>query len=258
VSDHKTSHIHGSAKIILQRTVYSWLKLYVSHFRNQLLFSSLEASERLFLSWNGHAMTSSQINQAIQTIWRQANLSRITPTLVRKSAVSAVHRLLPDQKDGLAELMAHRVATADRFYKISERNRTSVAASKNLSLVMSCKEQQSYVPEPKTADQKNEISEYLPHDSVADRVDRLFVDNSSESDIIPPSSTAHKLFDDENTKYLAHKWKDIIENGHLTQKLMREALSNDEPGKQILGKYSNYQLMNKLKYERRRYLLSQK
>jgi hypothetical protein len=68
-------------------------------------------------------MASSQINQAIQTIWRQANLPKITPTLIRKSAVSAVHRMMQNQKDNLAELMAHRVSTADTYYKLKETER---------------------------------------------------------------------------------------------------------------------------------------
>jgi hypothetical protein len=52
---------------------------------------------------------------------------------------------------------------------------------------------------------------------------------------------------------LVEKWQGMIADGHLSRIMMRQALLNDEQGKQILQAYSDFQLMNKLKYERRRF-----
>jgi hypothetical protein len=77
--------------------------------------------------------------------------------------------------------------------------------------------------------------------------------DSADSEIIPPSSKANKLFDDTQSQYLVEKWQGMIADGHLSRIMMRQALLNDEQGKQILQAYSDFQLMNKLKYERRRF-----
>jgi hypothetical protein len=81
---------------------------------------------------------------------------------------------------------------------------------------------------------------------------------ASDSDIIRPSSKANKLFDADDSQYLIRKWQTMIESSHLSTKQMREALSDDDRGKEMLKQYSNFQLMNHLKYERRKCVAEKK
>jgi len=64
------------------------------------------------------------------------NDSSITCTLVRKTAVSAVHEKHPQLKTGLADLMCHHVETAARSYRLLQREVTAADSSAQLSAVL--------------------------------------------------------------------------------------------------------------------------
>jgi len=51
-------------------------------------------------------------------------------TLVRKTAVSAVHQKRPEMKGNLADLMCHTVDTAERGYRLVEREQTSASGAR--------------------------------------------------------------------------------------------------------------------------------
>ena len=63
-------------------------------------------------------------------------------TLIRKSAVSKVHTTnhSNEEQGNLADLMAHNVNTARKFYRLQEKSKSSVKASQNLRIVMRGKE----------------------------------------------------------------------------------------------------------------------
>ena len=63
----------------------------------------------------------------------------ISCTLLRKTAVSAIHQKNPEIKANLADLMRHRLATASKCYWLVEHEKTSVAAACHLSSTMKLK-----------------------------------------------------------------------------------------------------------------------
>jgi len=129
VVDHKTASSYGPAKVVFNETLRSWLNIYALHIRSRI--TSLK--QEFFLTWNGDSMTSGQITRAVQSIWKKAGLgSDITHNIIRKSAVSTVHDVCPDVSTQLADLMCHRVTTAQKCYRVVEREKTSVAAAKKL------------------------------------------------------------------------------------------------------------------------------
>lgn len=84
-------------------------------------------------------MVSSQINKAIKSVWKKAEVEGApSSTLFRKSAVSTVHSCSEsnEARGNLADLMAHNVSTATRFYRLQEKSKSSVKASKHLRQVM--------------------------------------------------------------------------------------------------------------------------
>ena len=87
-----------------------------------------------FQTVNGEGMSSGQITRALQSTWRKVNISdQITCTLIRKTAVSAVHQKAPDMIGNLAYLMCHRTETAAKCYCMVYRDKTCIAAAKSLS-----------------------------------------------------------------------------------------------------------------------------
>jgi len=132
VDEHKTSGSYGIAKVVLTAALHSWMAVYAKDIQAQVV-SHKAMNHNMFLSCYGESLTSGQITRAVQSIWRKTGISGdITLNLVRKTAVSTKHREKPEMNAQLADLMCHRVTTAQKCYRLSERERTSVLASTEL------------------------------------------------------------------------------------------------------------------------------
>lgn len=135
----KTLSTHGPARIVFSLKLKSWLDIFVREVRSQVTGSSNSPDSCLFLSFNGEPMTSSQINKAIKSIWKKADLEGApSSTLFRKSAVSTMHSANDSNEahGNLADLMAHNLSTAKKYYRLQEKSKSSVLASKQLRQVM--------------------------------------------------------------------------------------------------------------------------
>lgn len=133
VMKHKTVHIHGPALIVLSEKLKAWLILFVKMMRPHVT----STSDLVFLTWNGQPMTSSQINKALQSVFKKATVStKITSTSFRKAAVTNMHENSPEMSSKLASLMAHNEATAKKYYLLTERTRASIEASQRLARLM--------------------------------------------------------------------------------------------------------------------------
>jgi len=136
VGDHKTAASYGPAKIVLSPTLHSWLVIFADKIRCPLVPANSQVRE-LFISWHGESMTSGQITKCIQSACRKAGLGdAISMIIVRKTAVSTVHQTRPELSSQLADLTCHRLATAQKCYRVVERDKTSVAASKGIREAM--------------------------------------------------------------------------------------------------------------------------
>ena len=84
-------------------------------------------------------MESSQINKAIKSIWKKAGMEGSpNSTLFRKSAVSKVYTNSDsnEARGNLADLMTHNVETACKYYRVQEKSKSPVQASRHLRQVM--------------------------------------------------------------------------------------------------------------------------
>jgi len=189
-----------------------------------------------FLTANGERMESGQITRALQATWKKANLSdKITRTLVRKSAVSAVHQEAPGMAGNLADLMCHRTATAERCYRAVNREKTCVAGAKALS-------------EQFRASVSNSSRPKTP----------AFVNNASSSSVVALSSNSGlcKVFNQFQATVLLEKCDHIVKEGPIGKERIKEALTISDCGLQILENFTMEQIVNRLKYERKKHLLS--
>ena len=100
----------------------------------------------VFLSWSGETLRFSQVNKAMKSIWKKAKVvGAPSSTLIRKSAVSGVHSVSESSgsHSDLADLMAHNVGTARRFYRLQGESKSSARASKQLRSIMRGEKQQT-------------------------------------------------------------------------------------------------------------------
>ena len=139
VKNHKTVSTHGPARIVFSPKLKSWMDVFLREVRLKFTASNAEPDKCVFVTSNGEPMVSSQINKALKSVWKKAEVEGApSSTLFRKSAVSSVHSRSEgnEARGNLADLMAHNVSTATRFYRLQEKSKSSVKASKHLRQVM--------------------------------------------------------------------------------------------------------------------------
>lgn len=136
VKNHKTASIHGPARVVLSPKLFGYLKVYVNEVRS-VVNSTKDENDSVILSWSGAKVVSGQISTAINAAWKKAGLEgHISSTLFRKSAVTAVHTSHKDMTGKLADLMAHKESTAQRYYKLHEKQKSCVEAAAELPSIM--------------------------------------------------------------------------------------------------------------------------
>jgi len=228
VDDHKTSATYGPAKVVLSPSLHSWLLLYVDKLRIPL-FSSNSADDAMFVTWNGESMSSGQITKCIQSIWRKAGLGEgISMNIMRKSAVSSVHQNRPEISSQLADLMCHRLTTAQKCYRVVEREKSSVVAS------MGLREAMSSTSRAVSNEQNSAIAETVPSTS------------ASESQAVCPS-TDRFIWDSQKLFALKAHFQSNITAGTVTLESVREKLKGIEE----LSSFSCRQVYDKLRSEMR-------
>ena len=135
---HKTVDAHGPAQIVLTSHLYNHLKIFLKEMRSRLpLKGKDDGDAKVFLSWGGNEMQSSQMSRALSSIFQKAGIDGpMSHTLYRKSAVSECHQNRKDISGNLADLMAHRESTAEKYYRVFDKRRSSVKASEVLHGIM--------------------------------------------------------------------------------------------------------------------------
>jgi len=139
VKNHKTVSTHGPARIVFSVKLKSWMDVFLREVRLKITASNTGPDNCVFITSTEEAMVSSQINKAIKSVWKKAEVEGApSSTLFRKSAVSSVHCCSEsnEARRKLADLMAHNVSTATRFYRLQEKSKSPVKAAKHLRQVM--------------------------------------------------------------------------------------------------------------------------
>ena len=136
VKKHKTADIHGPARVVLSPTLFGYLKVYVAEVRS-VVSQTKDDDDAVVLSWSGARLACGQISTAINASWKKAGLQgHISSTLFRKSAVTTVHTKHKDMTGQLADLMAHKESTAQSYYKLHEKQKSSIQAAAELPSIM--------------------------------------------------------------------------------------------------------------------------
>ena len=84
-----------------------------------------------------HSLQDNQVSTAINAAWRKRGMQgHVTSTLFRESAVTNVHMSHKEMKSDLADFMAHKDTTAQRFYRLKEREEACLQAASCLPHIM--------------------------------------------------------------------------------------------------------------------------
>jgi hypothetical protein len=75
VPDHKTSSVHGPAKIVLTKTLHSWLMVFVNKILDHVPALSSSDSAMVFRSWTGESLDSGQVGRCMKSVFKKADLS---------------------------------------------------------------------------------------------------------------------------------------------------------------------------------------
>ena len=134
VKEHKTADTHGPARVVLSSSLFLYLGLYINELRRHVVESSNKGYDSnkayVFLSWNGGKLESGQVSTAINAAWRKGGMQgHVTSTLFHKSVVTNVHTGHKEIKSDLADLMAHKETTAQRFYCLKEKEEACLQAA---------------------------------------------------------------------------------------------------------------------------------
>ena len=159
---------------------------------------SSTAEDRVFVSWTGKAMTSSMVSAQINSFWSKAlgkDAERMSATLIRKTAVSAVHERQGSMKKNLANLMTHSEKTADKYYNIQQKGKNDAKTVEQLRTVL----------------RSNSASE-------------VSVSNVGES--TSDVSSRHKWNEEQLTEvYTA--FKESIQSGQVTMEYAKEVIADN-------------------------------
>ena len=124
VLKHKTMDTHGPAQVVLTKLLYSYINVFIKQMRPRLPLALSDVKQALFLSWLGNQIESNQMTEALSSIFKKAGIKGpVHHTLYRKSAVSQCHARHKEISSNLADLMAHREGTAEKYYRLFEKNK---------------------------------------------------------------------------------------------------------------------------------------
>lgn len=230
VMKHKTSDTKGPANVVLSTKLHGWMKVYMDECRSQVVNNA--QCLHVFLSWNGHRLESCQIAKALKSVFKKANIDvQITSNYFRKGAVTEVHDNHKEYKSSLAVLLDHDESTATKHYRLSEKEKTAVIASKKLASAM-----RSSKPDP----QEHTKTDDNPQDHTKSDDDPQ--DHTKTDDVLPSvkQSSADK-WNAEQMKILTSVFAQEIEEQKITIVSVREKVKGikdleDKDAREILQK----------------------
>ena len=273
VKDHKTASTHGPARVIMNGALYNWLDIYRHKLRSQLTATS----DAMFLSWNGKPLASGHVSRAVRSSWKKGGLDDpVHCTLMRKSAVSEVHANHRDMAVELADLMTHRVETARKYYRLSDKKRNAVSASTKLSNILKPGQPSSNAAlndfavrkNMKTVEQKvissttsSSVITFVSDEvtgldtgyaqqPVIPEVPPLAVHEHELTSTSEPSTSSGYVFSHEENDVQLQRFGNMIKG---SSPILLEEIKKKLKGYDLLKKYGAWKVQNRIKYERYKY-----
>ena len=235
VLNHKTIDTHGPARVILTKPLYSHIDVYIKEMRSKLPGVESGGKQPLFLSWMGKTMQSNQMTKVVSSIFKKAEIDGpVHHTLYRKSAVSECHSHHKEISSSLADLMAHREVTAQKYYRLLKKNKSSLKASEQLHGVM----RKSHCSPKKTPKKSPKKSPKKTPKKNKDKMD----------DTSDPVVAKRSLWKDESLKAIHNQFKEEISTQNIALSTVKEKIKSDP----ILHQESHRRVYDRIRLELRK------
>ena len=135
VKNHKTYYKHGPAFLTIAQELLPVIWNYYKLVRPAI--ATPLSPINFFLKINGTKLNTSSMRFYMQSVWDKIGLtSQVGPTLLRKAAVTKVHKSHPHKQKALAAKMNHSVTTAARYYCLQDKENNARDISSNLRHIL--------------------------------------------------------------------------------------------------------------------------
>lgn len=142
--------------------------------------------------------------------------------------------------------------TAERSYRLVQREQTSANAARQLVDLLREQPQTTDASSAPANDCSNELSPQVPCEQQAAASDDL------SDDIVPPSTQSareHSIFSISDVQFLTQAFKETIASGRIGQKEVVSCLEKSTTGNALKNRFSIQQIIARLKYKRRKLVL---
>ena len=138
VLHHKTVDTHSPAQIVLTSHLYNYIKVFMQEMRSQLPNVNFLDKQIVFLvvMWRANGIQPN--DQSLEVNFQESTSAQPSESHwpYRKYAVSRCNDKHKEISGNLADLMAHRENTAQKYYRVLEKSKSSVKASQKLHRIM--------------------------------------------------------------------------------------------------------------------------
>ena len=137
VGNHKTVREHGALRVTLTPKMATLYGKYVDHVRPLVLRQNrLPEAPTIFLTHTGRVCTSDDVHKGINAFWKKAGgVGTIGATLLRANVTTKVlsnPSMGSAERQALAEHLAHRPSTGERWYRQQTQAATAVETADNI------------------------------------------------------------------------------------------------------------------------------
>jgi len=120
IMNHKTLATSEPAKILLSIQLEYQMLLYVTKFRRAVVNGEINS---FFVTFKCSSLgSSSAVAHSLSTHTKTAGLGHLTSNDCRKSAATLTREVDPTMAETVANLMSHRVSTADKVYYLPDKD----------------------------------------------------------------------------------------------------------------------------------------
>ena len=233
VMKHKGTRPHGPATVILNETLFGWLKLYIEHLRPTVTSDKSDES-CVFLTWTGEPFgKGGAVSNALNSIWRKSGFKqRICANKFRDCAITEVRENLePGSKfhDDFAGLMGYKRKTADDWYLLDDSQRKAKRAAKILPQLMRRTATSTITQPPQTASvmQSLHTEKTNVHAAVTDANVNVIKSQGEINSGIGKTKSNRKVWDEEETEEVKSVFKYEINKSEITMAGVKMKISDN-------------------------------
>ena len=237
VTSHKTVTVHGPATFCVSKEESMLLASYIVMRKNLGIIVNVD---NVFIKRTGTPMNSSGLAACLSTAFAKSGFSnRVNCNKLRKTSVSYVHTNHPDKRHDMSAHMLHRLATAEKTYRLVNKRTNSKMCSELLRKAYSVTSKTPVVISKVSAQPEIDGKSHLSHaetTEITPMADTGMEEETSVDDIDDPEYMPEikgyirrNIWTSENKDLVFQKFQTMIKTEKTPLADVKDMLMND-PG----------------------------